>query len=179
MYHYNEYDNSGVIKMYNMNKPYPKVGDIILYTVNKGDNVFRIAQMFDTTTELIKCMNNLKDDLENKDLEIRYLKISNLVKKILSPFSYAYLILKSNPKEISLNLKLYKSLKNSDEFDIGYYLANNEDIRKSKWIKYFSPQLHYVCRGFDEKREINKRYFKAESKKELLDHIRPLHSHKN
>ncbi len=48
--------------MYNMNKPYPKVGDIILYTVNKGDNVFRIAQMFDTTTELIKCMNNLKDD---------------------------------------------------------------------------------------------------------------------
>ena len=124
-------------------------------------------------------MNNLKNDLENKDLEIRYLKSSNLVKKILSPFSYAYLILKSKPKEISLNLKLYNALKNSDEFDIGHYLANNDDIKKSKWRKYFSPQLHYVCRGFDEKREINKRYFKAESKKELLDYIRSVPSDKN
>lgn len=124
-------------------------------------------------------MNDLKNELENKDLEIRYLKNNNLVKKILSPFSYAYLILKSKPKEISLNLKLYKSLKDSDEFDIGHYLANNEDIKKSKWTKYFSPQLHYVCRGFDEKREINKRYFKAVSKKELLDYIHSVTSHKN
>jgi len=124
-------------------------------------------------------MNNLKQDLETKDLEIRYLKSRNLVKKISGSFSYAYLILKSDPKEISLNLKLYNSLKNSDEFDVGYYLANYEDIRKSKWAKYFSPQLHYVCRGFDERREINKRHFKAESKKELLDYIHSVSAHKN
>lgn len=124
-------------------------------------------------------MNNLKQDLETKDLEIRYLKSRNLVKKISGSFSYAYLILKSDPKEISLNLKLYNSLKNSDEFDVGYYLANYEDIRKSKWAKYFSPQLHYVCRGFDERREINKKHFKAESKKELLDYIHSVSAHKN
>ena len=48
--------------MNNMNMPYLKIGDIILYTVNKGDNVYRIAQMFNTEIDLIRCMNKLNDD---------------------------------------------------------------------------------------------------------------------
>lgn len=48
--------------MYNSNMPYLKIGDIILYTVNKGDNVYRIAQMFHTETEMIRCMNKLNED---------------------------------------------------------------------------------------------------------------------
>lgn len=123
----------------------------------------------DANSYFINCN---KKEIENKDLEIKYLKNNNLVKRLMNPISYIYLILKSNPKEISINLKLYKALKNSDYFNIGYYLKNNKDIVKSKWCKYFSPQLHYVCYGFDEKREINYRYLKNISKEKLLDYLK-------
>lgn len=123
----------------------------------------------DTNRYFINCN---KKEIENKDLEIEYLKNNNLVKGLMNPISYVYLILKSNPHEISINLKLYKALKNSDYFDIGHYLKNNEDIRKSKWCRYFSPQLHYVCIGFDEKREINDQYLKNISKEELLNYLK-------
>lgn len=125
----------------------------------------------DTNRYLI---NYNKKEIENKDFEIKYLKNNNLTKKLLNPLSYVYLILKSNPQEISINLKLYKALKNSDYFDIGYYLKNNEDIVKSKWCRYFSPELHYVCCGFDEKREINKQNLKNMSKKELLNYFKKI-----
>ena len=117
------------------------------------------------------CISCYKEEISNNKIEIDYFKNQTLIKKILSPFSYLYLIAKSNPRELSLNFKLYKSLKNSKCFDIGYYLKNNEDIQKSKWIKYFSPELHYICNGFKEKREFNKKYFNRNSKKELLDYL--------
>ena len=117
------------------------------------------------------CISCFKEEIDNNHLEIDYLKNTSLTKKILNPLSYLYLIIKSNPRELSLNFKLYKSLKNSKCFDIGYYLNKNKDIKKSKWCKYFSPELHYVCVGFYEKRKFNKKYFNRNSKKELLDYI--------
>ncbi len=48
--------------MNNANVPFAKVGEIVLYTVNKGDNVYRISQMFNTDPELIRCMNKLNDE---------------------------------------------------------------------------------------------------------------------
>lgn len=117
------------------------------------------------------CISCYKREIRNKQAEIKYLNKNNLTRKILSPFAYLYLIIKSDPKEISINLKLYKALKNSKCFDIGYYLNNNEDIQKSSWCEYFSPELHYVCNGFNERREFNKKYFKKNSKTELLDYI--------
>ncbi len=118
------------------------------------------------------CISCYKEELNNNKYEINYLKNnSNLLKKIMGLFSYVYLILKSNPNEISLNIKLYKALKNSNCFDIGYYLSNNPDIIKSKWCKYFSPELHYVCNGFSENRKFNKKYFNRDSKKNLLKYI--------
>lgn len=41
---------------------YPRVGEIILYTVNKGDNVFRIAKTLNSNVAWIQCMNNLNED---------------------------------------------------------------------------------------------------------------------
>ena len=117
------------------------------------------------------CISCFKEEMDNNHVEIEYLKNSSLIKKILNPFSILYLIIKSNPKELVLNYKLYKSLKNSKCFDIGYYLNKNKDVQKSKWCKYFSPELHYVCFGFDEKRKFNKKYFNRNSKKELLEYI--------
>ena len=117
------------------------------------------------------CISCYKDEISNNHLEIKYLKNNTLTKKILSPVAYLYLILKSNPKEISLNIKLYQTLKDSKCFDIGFYLNNNEDLINSKWCKYFSPELHYVCRGFSENRLFNKKYFNRNSKKELLKYL--------
>lgn len=117
------------------------------------------------------CISCFKDEISNNHAEIRYLKNNTLIKKILSPLGYLYLLLKSNPNEISLNLNLYKALKDSECFDIGFYLNNNKDLIESKWCKYFSPELHYVCNGFTEKRTFNKKYFNRNSKKDLLEYL--------
>ena len=117
------------------------------------------------------CISCYKEEISNNHLEIQYLKDNSFIKKILSPFAYIFLIMKSNPKELALNFKLYNALKNSKCFDIGYYLNSNKDILGSKWCKYFSPELHYVCNGFKEERKFNKKYFNRNSKKELLDYV--------
>lgn len=117
------------------------------------------------------CINCYKDEISNNHLEIKYLKKNTLTKKILSPIAYLYLILKSNSREISLNIKLYQALKNSMCFDIGFYLNKNKDLIDSKWCKYFSPELHYVCNGFKEDRKFNKKYFNRNSKRELLNYL--------
>ena len=112
------------------------------------------------------------EDLMNKDIEIEYLKKSDkLSKKIISPLSYVYIIGKSKPGEIGTNIKLYRALKRSNSFDIGYYFNKYPDIPKSKWCKYFSPQLHYVCKGFDEKRTFNKKQRCGKNKIKLLEDI--------
>lgn len=41
-----------------------KVGDIYLYNVKAGDNVYRIARMFNTRVEFIVCMNNLDNEMK-------------------------------------------------------------------------------------------------------------------
>ena len=117
------------------------------------------------------CIGCFKEELSDNHLEIEYLKCNNLIKKILIPFIYLYLILNSKPKELSLNLNLYRTLKDSKCFNAGFYLNNNKDLIESKWYKYFSLELHYVCKGFYEKREFNKKYFNRNSKKELLEYL--------
>ena len=117
------------------------------------------------------CISCLREEITNNKIEIEYLKNNSITKKILSPIGYLYLIIKSKPKEISLNIKLYQTLKNSKCFDIGFYLHDNKDLIKSKWCKYFSPELHYICKGFEEDRTFNKKYFNRNSKKELLEYL--------
>ena len=41
---------------------FPRVGEIILYTVNRGDNVYRLAKTFNSQVSWIKAMNNIKDE---------------------------------------------------------------------------------------------------------------------
>jgi hypothetical protein len=82
-----------------------------------------------------------------------------------------FLLIKSKPSEIITNIKLYRAIKRSDIFDIGYYFNEYPDIQVSSWCKYFSPQLHYVCKGFDEHRRFNVKSFKENNKIELLKDI--------
>ncbi len=139
---------------------------------NKLDNLqHRYTKQLSKLDSNRYCINCFKEEISNNGLEIEYLKNNTLIKKILSPVSYLYLILKSNPKELSLNLKLYRAIKDSNCFDIGFYLNKNKDLIGSKWCKYFSPELHYVCQGFSEDRLFNKKYFNRNSKEELLDYL--------
>lgn len=61
--------------MYDDRAIHPKVGEIILYTVNKGDNVYRLARTFQSDENWIRAMNNLgKDEMifPNQQLLIPY-----------------------------------------------------------------------------------------------------------
>ena len=42
---------------------YPRVGEIILYTVNKGDNVYRIAKTLNSDEKWIQVLNELDKDM--------------------------------------------------------------------------------------------------------------------
>lgn len=57
-----------------------------------------------------------------------------------------------------LNIKFYRSIKDTDWFDIGYYLNENTDLKRDKWCKLLTPETHYTCFGHDENRKPNKNY---------------------
>lgn len=144
---------------------------------SKNTRFETLKSKFNNQTAKLKnkehCINCYEEDIRNSNTEIEYLKKSDKVsKKVLIPAAYLYLIAKSKPSEIGTNIKLYKALKSSECFDIGYYLNKYPDIPKSKWCKYFSPELHYVCNGFNEDRKFNKKYYNKKSRKELLEDIR-------
>lgn len=42
---------------------YPRVGSIIMYRVKRGDNVYRLAKVFGSEVEWIKCMNRLDEQM--------------------------------------------------------------------------------------------------------------------
>ena len=112
------------------------------------------------------------EELKNKDAEIYYLKNDKFIKILLKPIAYLFIISNSNLNELKINLKLYKLLKSTEFFDIGYYLNKYPDLLKSKWCKYFSPQLHYICKGFDENRKFNIDDYNNNSRKELFEDIK-------
>ena len=119
------------------------------------------------------CINYYEKEINNHATEIEYLKNNNKIsKKIISPLSYLYIIMKSKPQEIKTNIKLFNVLKNSDCFDKGYYLNKYPDISKSSICKFFSPELHYVIYGFNENRKINHKYYAHKNKKMLIDYIK-------
>lgn len=117
------------------------------------------------------CISCYKKEISNSKLAIKCLQTNVLIKKILSPLAYLYLIFKSSPKEVYLNIKLYQALKNCNCFDIGFYLGNNSDLINSKWCKFFSLELHYVCAGFKEGRIFNKKFINRKTKKGLLEYL--------
>lgn len=55
MYNPYMYDDERVIN--------PRVGEIVLYTVHKGDNVYRIAKTLNSEVAWIQVMNQLNDNL--------------------------------------------------------------------------------------------------------------------
>lgn len=105
---------------------------------------------------------------ENAYLKNNYLKHS----KLSTLHDYLYIIFKSKRNEIFLNLKLYKALKNSNCFNLGYYLNRYPEIIENKICKKYSPELHYVCHGFDEGKMFNPKCCDFISKKTLLNNLK-------
>ncbi|MBE6489643.1 MAG: hypothetical protein E7Z83_02165 [Methanobrevibacter sp.] len=150
-----------------------KAKELELYEI--GNNIVSLKKkyysLFSKLESYKYCNDLLSEIISEKKLEIQYFKSNVILKKILNPFVPVCLILKSKPKEIRLNFKIYKNLKDNDCFDIGYYLKNFPKVQESKLCKYFSPELHYVCVGFDNGLDFNKKYFDNSSKKNLLNNI--------
>ena len=69
--------------------------------------------------------------------------------------SYIYLIYKCKLFEIIINIKLFRILNITPYFDVGFYFARYPEIKETFCCKYFSPQLHYVCFGFNENKIFN------------------------
>ena len=111
-----------------------------------------------------------KDNIAHLKTTIEYYKLkSKFKKKLLLPLPYIYIIYKhSNVLE---NIKMYRLLQNNDWFDIGYYLDKYDDISRNKWCKFLTPELHYVCHGFDEKRLPNQNYKNNLTKNEIINKI--------
>ena len=111
-----------------------------------------------------------KDNIAHLKTTIDYYKLkSKFKKKLLLPLPYVYIIYKH--KNVLENIKLYRLLQNNDWFDIGFYLDKYGDISRNKWCKFLTPELHYVCHGFDEKRLPYPNYKKNLTKKEIIKKI--------
>ncbi|WP_295613110.1 hypothetical protein [uncultured Methanobrevibacter sp.] len=120
--------------------------------------------------------NNMQDSFESQNKrensDIKNNEKFKSSKKFSNYLSYVYIIFKSKPNEIKTNIRLYNSFKDSDYFDSNYYLNKYPDISKGKFCKYFSPELHYVCNGFDEGRKFNNKSINKKNKKELLEFLK-------
>ena len=107
----------------------------------------------------LKRFNDLQsevDDIWISLYEKDYLdgKNRSLSQKLISKFSTLYLISKGRKLGLKKALaysKGYKTIKNNNLLDIGYYLKNNEDIRLSGK----DPIMHYILHGFEEDRKPN------------------------
>lgn len=121
----------------------------------------------------IKLKNNnrkYKKELRNKQTVIDYYKLkSSFKKKILFLLPYLYILFKSR-KNMRLNIKFYRSIKDNDWFDIGYYLNENTDLKRDKWCKLLTPETHYTCFGHDENRKPNKNYKKL-TKQQIIEKL--------
>lgn len=116
--------------------------------------------------------NSSEGQNKSKNPDVKNNQKSKLSKKFFNYLSYAYILFKSKPNDIKTNIQLYNSFKDSDYFDSNYYLNKYPDISKGKFCKYFSPELHYVCNGFDEGRKFNNNSINKKNKKELLEFLK-------
>ena len=102
--------------------------------------------------ELNSQINNLKTSF----YELSYLQNVGrpITQQLISKFPSLYILFKRHNKSIKdalINIKAYKSIKQNNLFDIGYYLKNNNDIR----VSGVDPLLHYMYHGFKEGRTPN------------------------
>ena len=131
------------------------------------DGYFELHEIAKDSFDLIETKDNTINDLYQ---EIDYYKNQrNILRKLInSPLEYAFLVASSSRKEMKLNYKLLKLIKEVNWFNKGFYLNSNKDVSRLKWAKVLSPELHYICHGIEENRLPNRETKENTSKKDLL-----------
>lgn len=142
--------------------------------INYVNRRFDDRKLEDKNLEIEKSLKRnryLKTRLTENDLEVKYYSQLSFSNKLFGGLnSYVYLILKSisSHQSISTNLNLYKILKNSDFFDLGYYLKN-KNLKGTRFYSGLNPILHYIFFGINENISINRKLnVESGDKKELL-----------
>lgn len=194
-YLYNEYDNQSFqTKIYkqlveNINKDLPDIqlNKLIIDEIDNIETTFNnpylsneekeeAIRQFSVMNQYNLINRDIKDKLDDylyQKKTIEYLQFENrFSKKVLSGLSYLLIIYMSRSlRNIKLNLKLYRLLKNLKWFNVGFYLCKYPDLSSGKWYKIFNPITHYVCKGHMEQRMPNPYYDKHLSKEEIIKTI--------
>lgn len=148
-----------------------KENEMINYKNRK--KIIQYEQLLKKSENKFKKINNLDETISLKNIEISYYRnrIKFLDKIFLSPLSYLYLLLFSSA-ECFINIKLYYAIRHSNWFNRGYYIKYNKDVSTFKWMKIFSPELHFVCHGFNEKRNIENMNVYKNNKIQLIQNLK-------
>lgn len=171
--------NRSEIEKHDVNKINKKYSDLnkkydeIKNKTKISDNI--IKENEEIHEILKKSFNDLdekKKIINDKNMEITYYKNnSSILKRIFNDFfTYVYILLKSSDK--NQDLEIYSLLKNNPWFNVGYYLSENKDLSRIKWLKLLNPETHYICHGFYEGRKPNRHNkYNIKTKKELLKEL--------
>ena len=137
--------------------------------IKQNTQIIENTQKIDIEKDKLITQNKqIKLLMKYSTITLEYYKSKNNIKqKILFFLPYIYIIL--SHKEVILNLKLYRKLHNNEWFNIGYYINTNPDISNRKWCELLTPEVHYICHGYNEKRHPNPFYKNTLSKKELIN----------
>ena len=125
--------------------------------IKEKDNTIKSMKEAELLAENRHKELNLKiEDLEANFCEMSYFNNNyrSFTQRLSSKFPSLYILLKMNRRGLKNTLttiKGYKAIKKNNLLDIGYYLKNNEDVKKSG----ADPILHYISHGFKEDRKPN------------------------
>jgi hypothetical protein len=153
-----------------------KIEKTIIINELKNQQTKTQTELKQTKTELKQIKTELKQtkhlteqtNQQNKKLKTQINKITtnlyqieyqnnknrSITQRLTSKLYPIYILLNKNNtslKNAITNIKGYKKIKQNQELDIGYYLKNNPDVRKSGK----DPILHYIYQGYKENRNPN------------------------
>lgn len=100
-------------------------------------------------------LNSRFSNLEAGFFEMEYLNKNSrpIAQRLISKFPSLFILLKNKNslKTALVNINGYKSIKENNLFNIGFYLKNNRNVRLSG----MDPILHYMYHGFKEGKKPN------------------------
>ncbi|AMD16603.1 hypothetical protein TL18_00255 [Methanobrevibacter sp. YE315] len=136
-----------------------------------------IRTKIDRINDLKKERRVLNKTIKTKDKQLKYknkklhynkrsINLLSSKRRFSILLSQFYIIFKFKyGAKLKLNRTLFNEIIKNNWLDVGFYFKNNRELSEFKWFKLLTPEAHYVCHGYDEKR-IPKLGFDDKLKKE-------------